>query len=130
MGSDPAKRGQPVHPGHHDVEEDQLGRIDHCFVDGLPPILSSVDFISLEFEVDLDDLENVRIVVDHENPFAHSGIQVFPPIIRRSPRIASTGSGAPKTDVPATKTVAPAFLAEMMLSDDMPPSISISAFRS
>ena len=63
---------EPVHAGHHDVEQDQFGSLDQGLIDCLPSVLGRVDLVSLEFEVDLHHRKDVGVVVNDQDSFAHS----------------------------------------------------------
>ncbi len=58
---------QAVDAGHHQVEHDQIGDV---FLGDLQPALAVFgddDFVAIFFEVELDELEKVGFVVDHED---------------------------------------------------------------
>src|SRR5690606_15486569 len=125
MPADAMEGGQPVHAGHHDVQQDQVHRLAGRLVQGFLAVQRSIDFVPLQLQVHANDLEDVGIVVGDQNPFAHISSMA---LLKSS--AAAAGSGAPKMEVPATKTLAPAARALGAVSVVMPPSICISTGRS
>ncbi len=110
--------GEPVHARHHDVEDDDMGRVGGCLLQRVFTVDRGLDFEPFQFEVDLDHGEDVRIVVRYEDSFTHR-----PSIVLLSSAAAADGSSAPKIAVPATKTFAPASWAMRAFRVVIPPSI-------
>ena len=78
-GADDLQDGKPVHPGHHDVQQDQVGlEAGHC-LPGLLTVRRHVDLESLLFQQELQDSPDVRFVVyDTPTPDHAQAPAVYP----------------------------------------------------
>ncbi len=71
LAAEPMEGGEPVHAGHHDVEDDHMWGVGRGLPQGVFTVDSGLDLEAFQLEVDLDDGENVRIVVHDEDSFTH-----------------------------------------------------------
>ena len=73
IATDPPARLQPVHPRHHDVEDDQIGAWGVALPETLLAVGGRPHLIALDPQVHLDDVEQPGIVVhDEDAALAHS----------------------------------------------------------
>ena len=74
IGTDPPAGFQPVHPRHHDVEDDQIGALGVHLPKTLLAVGGGPHLIALDPQVHLDDVEQPGIVVhDEDAALDHSG---------------------------------------------------------
>src|SRR5690606_10007366 len=100
--SNPVESGEAVHPRHHDVEEDQVGGPGDRLLQRLLAVEGGLHLVTLQFEIDPDNLKDVRIIIGYKDSFGHlSSMEAL------NWSAAAAGSGAPKIAVPATNTLAP-----------------------
>ena len=65
VGAQPAEQPEPVHPGHHHVEDDRVRTDLTRLVQGGGAVGRGVDLESLELQTHGEQLDDVGLVVDH-----------------------------------------------------------------
>ncbi len=69
---------EAVHPGHHDVEDDQVGLVGFDFLEGFGAVEGGRHLVAGTLEVDLDEADNVPLVVHRQNLLALCHIANLP----------------------------------------------------
>ncbi len=69
--SDQPARLEPVHDGHHGVEQYQMRMPGEGFIDPFAPVGGGFDLVALFPEVVSDEFENVGLVVDYQYSVCH-----------------------------------------------------------
>ncbi len=67
VAADPLARLDAVHAGHHDVEDDEVGRALLDLGESVLTVLRGGDLVALDTEIHRNDVEQSRIVVNDKD---------------------------------------------------------------